>query len=67
MQWDDWLKCVQEMENIDRERGQKNRIKGEVLVWEILNERCRPIHNGDSLKLEAVIRIAESPRMTRES
>lgn len=38
IEWDDWLKCLQDMHNIRGEQRQKRRVKGETMAWEIWKE-----------------------------
>lgn len=49
---------MQHIRTRGEEQGNKQRILGETMLWEIWKERCRAIHNGDSLKPENVIKLA---------
>lgn len=59
------------MDETGGDQGQKNRLKGEMIAWEIWKEQCRAMHYGDNTMPEAVIHVginlAEDTWRTRQS
>lgn len=59
------------MDETGGDQGQKNRLKGEMIAWEIWKEQCRAMHYGDNTMPEAVIHVginlAKDTWRTRQS
>lgn len=53
--WNAWMDSLQKMSETGGEHGEKHRLQGDTLAWEIWKERCQTMHNGENPKLETTI------------
>lgn len=44
MQWEEWLNTMHRMSKNGGKQGEKQRLKGEIMTWEVWKERCHAIH-----------------------
>lgn len=49
--WNAWMDSLQKMSETGGEHGEKHRLQGDTLAWEIWKERCQTMHNGENPNL----------------